>query len=66
MVMRLDIKGLKTFFFLISIRFFFFKESVDMCYFYKKITGLFKLVGEGKEKGHMSMINFCRERVRRC
>ena len=37
-----------------------------MCYFYKKITGLLKLVGEGKEKGHMNMINFYRERVRRC
>ena len=36
LVMKRDIKGLKTFFFLISISFYFFKESVDICYFYKK------------------------------
>lgn len=64
-MMRLGIKELKTFFFLISIG-FFLEESVGMCSFYKKITGLFKLVGEGKENKYMSMINFCRERVRRC
>lgn len=56
-MVMVGIRGLKNFYFIIAIG--FFKKSMDMCYFYKKIIGPFlKLVCEGKERGHMSMITF--------
>ena len=50
LVMRLDIKGLKTFFFLISIRFFFLKNQWTCVTFIRKLLVFLSLLGRGRKR----------------